>query len=104
MCKPTIVDTICGLPVKTLMRPTPSELAGLFCSLSDEEQAEFFAAVHVVGETWRDEKGGGSPGLQWYFIGKHLAECEGACGADYVIEEMMSGVRRGREKRDAVAA
>lgn len=82
MCKPILSDTICGIPLGAFSRkPTPAEIAGLFCALDDDSMAEFFVAVAKIAETWD-----GSAGMQWHATGKHLATCDGACdGAEVVL-------------------
>lgn len=96
MCKPEITDTIFGFPLSAVKgQASPSEVAGLFCLLSDEEMAEFFVAVDRIAETW-----GGTPGMQWWTTGRHLAECEGACGAGRALEEIYTSFKQHRDQHD----
>lgn len=84
MCKPVIADTICGIPVASFSRkPTPGELASLFCAMSDDDMAEFFVAVDQIAETFE-----GTPGMQWWYTGRHLAMCPDGCGGSNVITEI----------------
>jgi len=91
MCKPTITDTICGVPVSSFKKPaTPAEIAGLFCALNDEQQAEFFVAVKQIADSW---EGGLGMGMQFWSAGGHLAECDGARSVDAieVVKELAAG-------------
>jgi hypothetical protein len=100
MCCPTPVTTICGLEKASLRKPTPSEIAGLFCDLNDDEMAEFFEAVAAYARTWNDPACN-----QWYYTGKHLVECDEACGEGAaIIEGMMDGIEAGRRKSEPTIA
>ncbi len=99
MCKTEIVNTICGVPVANFaVKPTPSEIAGLFCELTDDQMAEFFVAVNGISKTWP-----GDSHYQFYLAGKHLAECSEAqaCGAAGVVEALNDGYVRYRDKIEA---
>lgn len=99
MCKPIITDTICGIAVTSLKQEaTATEIAGLFCKLSDDEMAEFFVAVDAISKTWESSYGG--PRWQWEKTGEHMAECPGACESDaiQVIEGILEGYRYKQEK------
>lgn len=95
MCKPILTDTICGLPVAQLKKPTPAEIAGLFANLTDDDMAEFFVAVRLIADTWD-----GSPGMTFWSCGGHLAECPGAQDSYAIglIEDILSGFKC-RQKR-----
>lgn len=99
MCKPVISPTICGLPLDTFKRkPTPAELAYSFSELNDDQQAEFFVIVdHIVQETW----GGTTGGMQWHFVGDHLAECPDAEGGRFIVESIYESMK-GRLERLAI--
>ena len=100
MCCPVPVTTICGLEKEALRKPTPSEIAGLFCDLSDDDMAEFFEAVAAYARTWKD-----CAANQWYYTGKHLVECDEACGEGAaVIEGIMHGIEVGRRKTEPTMA
>jgi hypothetical protein len=94
MCKPVVANTICGLPKSKLQRATASEIAGLFCDLSDDEMAEFFEAVATEARDVWD----GNPDLQWMMTGEHLVTCKDACGLGAeMIEKLYHWIQRARQ-------
>lgn len=92
MCKAIITDTIFGVPTSAFKGDaTPSEIAGLFCHLSDDEMAEFFVAVDKISRAWE----GNGASWQWHKTGEHMAECLGSCesSAISIIEDILSGYK-----------
>ncbi len=59
---------------ETVITLSIEELAGWFCEMTDDDQAQFFIEVGKVLKTWTTMARDNQP----YYIGKHLAECE--CG------------------------
>lgn len=60
------------LKTEVVAELTPEILAAAFCSMNDEEQADFF--IHcdrIARATW-----GHAPDLQWQYIGGHLKNCK----------------------------
>lgn len=91
MCNPTLVNTCFGVPLTAFRdKPTASEVANLFCELSDAEQSEFFVAL---GQRAAHD-GGWS--MQWYEVGKHLVECPNGFDGAYVVEEIHSAIEHFR--------
>jgi len=63
------------------------QLAEAFANLDDDSQAQFFCRVAAIALTWK----GFSKDMQWYYVGKHLRECE--CSTDDGREMLREIVR-----------
>ncbi len=58
---------------------TPAQIAEAFCGLNDERQAQVFIEIAKIAAEWN-----GSPGYQWWLVGRHLRTCE--CATDEARE------------------
>lgn len=51
-------------------------VAGWFCGLNDEQQADFFIEVARQAQEWPGGPGAGHHTIQWWQVGNHLRTCE----------------------------
>jgi hypothetical protein len=80
------------LKTEVVAELTPEILAAAFCSMNDEEQADFFIhADRIARETWTD----GLPDSQWHYVGGHLKNCECSTeGARQMVESIHYAMTR----------
>lgn len=79
------VTTEIDLDVKTA--------AAWFAGLDDEQQAQFFIDVAEAAKAWD-----GAQSSQWFFVGRHLRDCEcSTYEARDLIESIAGGIQQKAE-------
>ena len=63
---------------------TPQQMAEVFASMDETQQAEFFSAVFAISQTW--DRSGSS--MQWWAAGKKLTP-EGL----EIVESLLAGAK-----------
>jgi hypothetical protein len=70
---------------------TPVMLAEAFCSMGDEDQAQFFIEAARIARGWR----GFAATMQWHYVGRHLATCACSTGdAREMVREISETANR----------
>ncbi len=72
---------------------TPAEVAEAFCDLGDEQQAQVFIEIALIGQRWRAADERADPNYQWWLVGRHLRACSCATEeARDVVRELAGGL------------
>lgn len=74
-----------------------TELAQAFTELDDDAQAKFFVEVTNIAATWSAEDWQHNQEMQWFFVGRHLRDCE--CSTEAAREMVCEIARACREPK-----
>ena len=77
-----------------------TDLAHAFTELDDDAQAKFFVEVTNIAASWSAAEGQHHQDLQWFFVGRHLRDCE--CSTEAAREMVCEIARACREPKGDV--
>lgn len=83
-----MTERVAGLVSQLLELRKPTALAELFCALDDDNQAQFFAEVARIMDTWNGQPDSYGSSWQIHAIAEHMKTCTCAGGGARWVEEL----------------